>query len=641
MLRASRAAGYGSLSEMFKKLRIFISSTSDLTAERDAVERALADLETDDSRFEAWPSSPRSPEAECLSQVDDCDALILILGSRYGSLASDSSLSVTHIEYQRARAKKLPIFPFLLSRGEMEDPQGDFIEEVETEHFRCNPIETTSELEAQVKSSLLAEFVRCFREIYSPPGPGSVESHSISVPTDPAAALAVLQKAFSRQDELAIHKVAEACEQRFGSDARILEVVYANEVNLAMHSTGADRERINRAIGFWEDQEPASEEAKALLKYNQGNAAHTLGLLEEARKFLSDSRKLDPGHAETWKNLGNVLLDLGKKEEAYECFDTAIELDPQLAEGLQSLGAMAMDAGDYPRAIAILERVPTEGLGPNRVSYLSYWKALAYARAGRIDEAIESVETCIRLTPAEEWAWAIGAHVHSLARHHSDDYVPSTTSFFRRLVSKTPYSAAGWAELGFSLWATRELTPEANLHLQETADAFNRAVELGFEDHGLIFDRLGHLHQTMGARAEAEEHFRRAASKSPDLFGCCVADFFLSEERFSEALPHLKELSETRSEDSAVWNRLGRCYNGLRRTAESIEAYLRSIALDETRANSWFNLAGIYWNAGNTGEAERVWISALELFPDHELAEQARKLLDSESERSTPRAPPT
>lgn len=40
-----------------KRLKVFISSTSDLTAYRDAVEAALLDLDIDGVRFETWPSA--------------------------------------------------------------------------------------------------------------------------------------------------------------------------------------------------------------------------------------------------------------------------------------------------------------------------------------------------------------------------------------------------------------------------------------------------------------------------------------------------------------------------------------------------------------------------------------------------------
>ena len=60
----------------------FISSTADLIAERNAVERALQELNIDGSRFESWPTAPSDPTSECLAHIEDSDAFILLLGAR-------------------------------------------------------------------------------------------------------------------------------------------------------------------------------------------------------------------------------------------------------------------------------------------------------------------------------------------------------------------------------------------------------------------------------------------------------------------------------------------------------------------------------------------------------------------------------
>jgi hypothetical protein len=84
------------------RLRIFISSSSDLKAERDAVESVLADMDIDGERFESWPSSPNHPIKECLQRVEESDAVILLLGKKYGTPSPVKS--GTHLEYDHAKA---------------------------------------------------------------------------------------------------------------------------------------------------------------------------------------------------------------------------------------------------------------------------------------------------------------------------------------------------------------------------------------------------------------------------------------------------------------------------------------------------------------------------------------------------------
>src|SRR4051812_3833834 len=53
-----RLSPFSQVAFMLHKLIVFISSTADLKGHRDAVEKALSELEIDGSRFESWPSVP-------------------------------------------------------------------------------------------------------------------------------------------------------------------------------------------------------------------------------------------------------------------------------------------------------------------------------------------------------------------------------------------------------------------------------------------------------------------------------------------------------------------------------------------------------------------------------------------------------
>jgi hypothetical protein len=82
---------------MEHRLRIFISSTADLKRWRRAAAEALTELHIDGQRFEQWPSSPKKPISECLQSVEESDALLLLLGKKYGTVVQ-SGLSATHLE---------------------------------------------------------------------------------------------------------------------------------------------------------------------------------------------------------------------------------------------------------------------------------------------------------------------------------------------------------------------------------------------------------------------------------------------------------------------------------------------------------------------------------------------------------------
>jgi hypothetical protein len=87
-----------------RAVRVFLSSTyEDLVDEREAVYRTLKEQGHDVVRMEDFGSRDDAPLETCLAAVESCEAYILLLGSRYGTIEPTYNLSYTHIEYERAR----------------------------------------------------------------------------------------------------------------------------------------------------------------------------------------------------------------------------------------------------------------------------------------------------------------------------------------------------------------------------------------------------------------------------------------------------------------------------------------------------------------------------------------------------------
>jgi hypothetical protein len=68
-----------------------------------------------------FPSFPIDPDAgtieNCRRRVEyQADALVLVIGGRYGSVDAKSAKSITNLEYKSARAKRIPIFAFIDKR---------------------------------------------------------------------------------------------------------------------------------------------------------------------------------------------------------------------------------------------------------------------------------------------------------------------------------------------------------------------------------------------------------------------------------------------------------------------------------------------------------------------------------------------
>lgn len=79
---------------------------------------------------EKLAARPHSPQIACLTEVDNCDAFLLILSTRYGYV-SDKEIAVTEEEFERAKSRGKPILIFIHD-VEMEPKQFKFRRRVES-----------------------------------------------------------------------------------------------------------------------------------------------------------------------------------------------------------------------------------------------------------------------------------------------------------------------------------------------------------------------------------------------------------------------------------------------------------------------------------------------------------------------------
>lgn len=94
-------------------MKILVSSTfSDLQPERAAAIEAIERVEHAEA-MERFPASDEAPRDECIGRVRESDALVLIIGDRYGSLDPVTGYSITELEYRTAHELGIPVFAYL------------------------------------------------------------------------------------------------------------------------------------------------------------------------------------------------------------------------------------------------------------------------------------------------------------------------------------------------------------------------------------------------------------------------------------------------------------------------------------------------------------------------------------------------
>ena len=122
-------------------MEFFISSVvSGYEEHRDAAKRAVEELGHTPRCIEDEPSlaSPPGPQQACLEAIRACDAVVLLLGGRYGAIQAGSDKSATHEEWDEARRVGKPVLAFVEKDvADREPAQDRFVEEVSAWEDGC------------------------------------------------------------------------------------------------------------------------------------------------------------------------------------------------------------------------------------------------------------------------------------------------------------------------------------------------------------------------------------------------------------------------------------------------------------------------------------------------------------------------
>jgi hypothetical protein len=104
--------------------KVFVSSVMrDFAPERGAVRNAIESVGLRAVMAETAPASPDASRQALLPLVEEADAVVLILGARYGFIA-ESGRSPTEDEFNHARSLGKPVFVFV-QKGVKRDPEQD------------------------------------------------------------------------------------------------------------------------------------------------------------------------------------------------------------------------------------------------------------------------------------------------------------------------------------------------------------------------------------------------------------------------------------------------------------------------------------------------------------------------------------
>lgn len=104
-----------------RKLEIFVGATKkDLAVARQAVINVILEKGHIPSGMELWASGTLPPLERIEQHLKRCDAHIILVGGRYGSLVDGSPFSFTEWEYDQSNGKR-PILPFIYDQESLNE----------------------------------------------------------------------------------------------------------------------------------------------------------------------------------------------------------------------------------------------------------------------------------------------------------------------------------------------------------------------------------------------------------------------------------------------------------------------------------------------------------------------------------------
>jgi tetratricopeptide (TPR) repeat protein len=253
----------------------------------------------------------------------------------------------------------------------------------------------------------------------------------------------------------------------------------------------------------------------------------------DAERVVRQAIELAPEFPHLHEDLGSVLALQGHYEQAVPCFERAIQLEPQLPRAHRKLGEALAALGRGSEADESFEeffdRDPVRG----KVAI-----ALDHLRAGRKDEALDTLRTAlrenadnvdalrllaqlywredkqlsdaeallrraVRLAPGHAMAWTMLGGILQESNRHAE-----SMECYQAAIRSDPSSAVAWSGMGIALSHAGDV--------EKAVEAFERAIALR-PDSANVQLSYGHALKTRGDQAAALRAYRAAIAAKPDF----------------------------------------------------------------------------------------------------------------------------
>lgn len=360
--------------------------------------------------------------------------------------------------------------------------------------------------------------------------------------------------------------------------------------------------------------------------FNKGIALELQGNLDNALRCFEQAIGKNPHSADSWQRKGRLLARLGRLEEADRCIEQSISIIPE--EWQHQLGFSA--CGD-DRVISDIVRILPKECEHGRVGYLLfkgvellqqgnpvealtyideylafenrntlalYYKAIAYGKVGKHDDAIRCLDTCLLDWPDWATVWATRGNI--LAKQGDTSKLDEAINSFDRALGiddRHPEIHTHKAALLYSLGKKKE----AVQCLQDASRVAGRWIEEGVE-----LDIEEKHEEAIDALNKALAFAKGIGSDSGYAAALgCKGSALLGLKRYDEALELFDKSLETDSDNAGFWFNRGLALHCLHRYKEALESYDIAIGCKPNFGEAYQNKAATLHEIGKAKEAAK------------------------------------
>ena len=338
----------------------------------------------------------------------------------------------------------------------------------------------------------------------------------------------------------------------------------------------------------------------------RGRCRQTLGGEAAARADRQLAAKTPPALAADHYLRGRAAYDAKQLAEGVQAFEAALRVEPTHYWSLMWLGSCLCDLGQGPEDYAGAARVFTGCiLKRPEHAHAYFYRALAYSKLRRYEEAVADCSRAIELDPKHSRAW------NNRGVAYLDLGQPAkAVADFSRAIELDPKHAHARGNRGI-----------AYLDLGQPAKAiadFSRAIELdpklaaAWNGRGIAY--CDHL----GQPAKAVADFSRAIELDPKEAkawhnrGNAYSDL----RQYDKAIADFSRAIELNPKFAPFWYNRGCVYSALGQWDKAVADYSRAIELDPKHAQAWNNRGYAYLTRGQWDKAIADFSRAVELNPN-------------------------